>query len=603
MLSRLADSPYFAPDAGDMKFYNDWALRILGGQLTDGRAFYGLPGYAFFLAGIYRVAGPSPYLIGLLQAIAEAFTSVLLWRIAREVFPSFAEVRIASSVLRFDPAKIIGISTALGWAFFQPAQTFSVILMPTAWLVAVFWFCVWRMLATRHFSLWKPWLGLGLLIGVMAMIVATILFLLPLMLVAIARLGLRENKRIPAIAGAALVFLAAVCAGVLPCWIHNRFVAGEPVTLSAHSGINFYIGNNPIANGYPKIPPGMRAGQAGMLQDSITMAEAGAGRPLKRYEVSEFWSEKARTFLREQPAAWLRLMGTKFLNFWNTYQYDDLSLITLFATSNILTPGLRFGFVAALALPGMIFAARRHPRARWVIAAILLHMVALLPVFVTERYRLAAAPGLMLMAAFGLWELWRAILEARWSFAGAYAGLSLLGALFVSWPQNDPGLWSLDFYNTGVKAIDAGRLDLAQRNLEIAHRYVPENSEINFALGNLWLQKDDPTRAKAFYRRAIEINPWHANAFNNLGVLAMGEQRWELAEKFLAQAAHLEPEDAKTHFLLAKTRLLLGNVAGAQESIQQALWLDPRPNVFHDLAAEIRARSESRVNGQSSPPP
>src|SRR5205823_11851682 len=102
-------------------------------------------------------------------------------------------------------------------------------------------------------------------------------------------LGARLAKSGAAIA----IVIAAVFVGASPCAMHNYFIAHEPVMLSAHSGLNFYIGNNPIANGYPKIPPGMRAGQEGMLKYSITMAEIGAGRPLKRMEVSQYWSAKA----------------------------------------------------------------------------------------------------------------------------------------------------------------------------------------------------------------------------------------------------------------------------------------------------------------------
>src|SRR3954466_14223455 len=61
LLARLAvlflfsSSPHFGVQPGDMRFYHEWALRILAGQWTDHHAFYGLPGYAFFLAGIYKV--------------------------------------------------------------------------------------------------------------------------------------------------------------------------------------------------------------------------------------------------------------------------------------------------------------------------------------------------------------------------------------------------------------------------------------------------------------------------------------------------------------------------------------------------------------------
>ncbi|MEI8342930.1 MAG: tetratricopeptide repeat protein, partial [Verrucomicrobiota bacterium] len=559
VLNRLSGSPYFKPDGGDMKFYSDWALQILRGHWTDGKAFYGLPGYAFLLAGIdWITAGYVPeasdllfvfsWVTGLFQAVTEACVAVILYKIAVLVFDETGTEM---------PGKMIGWGAALGWIFFQPAQTFSSVLMPTPWLVLAFWGCVWWILSTRTSSWWNPWLWMGLLIGAIAMMIATVLFLVPLAAVA-ACLSVDPTRpvraRIPRVVLAWVCLIGGIYIGASPCWIHNYFVAHEPVMLSAHSGLNFYIGNNPIANGYPKIPPGMRAGQQGMLKDSITMAELAAGHPMKRADVSKFWSAKAGNYIHNQFPDWLRLMGLKLRNFWNAYQYDDLSLVTLFSEDGILTPGLRFGFVAALAIPGMFFCGWKFRRSRWVIAAVLLHMSALLPVFITERYRMAAIPGLLLLMFGGLWGLWTFLCSGKWLQASAYLAVATAAAVFVSWPNPDGSLYALDYYNTGIKDIDSGKLERAEKNLTIAYRYVPDNAEFNFALGNLWLKKEDRTRANYFFRRAIELNPRHASAYNNLGVLAMEEKRWVLAAKFLEAAVVIEPEDAKAHYLLGKVK-------------------------------------------------
>ena len=77
VLIRFSHSPDFVPNGDDMKFYNDWALRIMHGTFTDGHAFYGLPGYAWCLAAIYSVFGFNPFPVGLLQCFFDAGTATL----------------------------------------------------------------------------------------------------------------------------------------------------------------------------------------------------------------------------------------------------------------------------------------------------------------------------------------------------------------------------------------------------------------------------------------------------------------------------------------------------------------------------------------------
>ncbi len=166
----------------------------------------------------------------------------------------------------------------------------------------MFWFLVWQIVKAEHAPSPLRCLAYGALIGITAMGIATILFMVPLLLAALV-LKPRSDPahRSPWLArGAAVALLfLGLGAGTSPCWIHNYLVARDPVFLSAHSGINFWLGNNPEATGYPHFP-GLHAAQAAMLKDSIDVAEAAAGRNLKRSEVSDFWSAKARAYISER---------------------------------------------------------------------------------------------------------------------------------------------------------------------------------------------------------------------------------------------------------------------------------------------------------------
>ncbi|MEO6872638.1 MAG: tetratricopeptide repeat protein [Chthoniobacterales bacterium] len=585
VLVRLTESPFLLPEAGDSQFYNDWALRILRGQWTDHAAFYGLPLYAYLLAGIYKIVGYNPFVPGLLQAALEGGTAVLLYQLGQALYGGEANS---------PRGQIVGLIAAVTWGGFQAAAAFSVILMPTSWLVFVFWYCVWLIVKRRSVPSRWGLLAMGALMGFTAMGIATILFLVPL---AIAAIFLRWPDRLPRQSVGTLVLLAGVLLGTSPAWMHNYFVAQDPVFLSAHGGVNLWIGNNPIATGYPRFPPGLHASQQAMLKDSITGAEQAAGHRLKRSEVSSYWSGKARAWITHHPLKWIRLLGTKVTKFWNAFQYDDLSIISALRDEGVLFPGLRFGLVAALAIPGFFLTCRRFPLSNWVAAAVLLHLLSLLPVFVTERYRLAAVPGLLLFAAIGIWELWNNLVTGGYHRIALYVGLLVASTWFVSLPQREPSLWALDSYNSGLRALQTNNLASADRKLNFAYAYSPQNAELNFALGNLRLAQGNVSAAKRFYLATLRLDPRHEGSYNNLGVIALNEKRWDLAVNFFTQALELEPHDSKTLYLLAQTHFQAGDLATARIRVEQAIKLIPNQPDFLSLHGEI----EEKMNSTPSP--
>ena len=133
-LLRLVSFGALKPSGGDMLFYQQWAERILHGQLTEHIAFYGLPLYAYWLAAISKLAGTALFLPLLLQAAVDAMTAMLIYKIGETVFS-----RSESAPPKF----AVPLIAAIGWIFFVPAQAYSIVLMPTSFAVLVFWFAVW----------------------------------------------------------------------------------------------------------------------------------------------------------------------------------------------------------------------------------------------------------------------------------------------------------------------------------------------------------------------------------------------------------------------------------------------------------------------------
>ncbi len=574
-LTRLNSSPFLLPSGSDMQFYDDWAKQILHGHWTDHRAFYGLPLYPFALAFIYRLFGFSHFVPGLIQACLEAGTAVLIYKITVLTFGGAASSELRDQeklkANRMDAAKIVGAAAAAGWVFFVPAQAYSIILMPTAVSVFVFWFFIWEILKRTECPSPGRSLGLGMMIGVAAMAVATSLVAIPLALITCFTRW-RAAKGRPVMAAALL--LAGVMIGSAPCWMHNFLVARDPVFLSAHGGINLWLGNNPDATGYPRFP-GLHAGQSQLLRDSIEQAETAAGRELKRSEVSRYWSSKARTYISTHPGAWLRLIGRKIANFWNTFEYDDLGVIRNLREHGVLFPGFHFGIAAAFGLAGLIFAWRPFPNSRWIAAAVLLQMLAILPIFVTERYRLVVGPGLLILGALGLGQLWKNFALGTYGQATAQLVVLVATGLFVTMPRNDPSLWALNAYNAGRLALELNDLPRAEQELQRARSLVPENHEISFALGNLRLAQGDREAAKTLYETALKADPKHKGALNNLGVVALDQNAPNVAVEYFQRLAVLQPHNPKTHYLLAKALLGTGDRAGAAAALAHALEIAP----------------------------
>jgi tetratricopeptide (TPR) repeat protein len=560
-LAHLASSPLFFSSGSDMQFYDDWAKQILRGHWTDHQAFYGLPLYPFLVAFLYRIFGYSPFVPGLFQACLDAGTAVLIYKIT---------VRVTAAVTGSKKAATItGILAAGGWCFFVPAEAYSAILMPTTGAVFVFWLLVWQIVRAETAPSPIRYFACGLLLGFAAMGVATILFLVPLFLAAIFLRQITIGRRIRATS----LLIVGIFVGTAPCWINNGFIARDPVFLSAHSGINLWLGNNPEATGYPRFP-GLHAGQGQMLRDSIDQAEAAAGRALKRSEVSGYWSSKARHYIISHPVSWLKLLARKVANFWNAFEYDDLGVIVNLREHRILWPGLHFGLIAALGLAGAVFSWRAFPASRWIAAAIGLQLVAILPVFVTERYRLPVVPGLLVLAALGLHRLWNLFLDANYAKAAFQLGVVALAALLAAIPRHDPSLWALEAYTAGRFALETNNLSAAEHHLQRAHALVPDNAETNFALGNLRLAQGDSAAARDFYEATLKIDAQHKGALNNLGVLALNENAPARAVDFFRRALVLEPRNSKTHYLLARALDLAGNRDEARIEAARALELD-----------------------------
>jgi tetratricopeptide (TPR) repeat protein len=368
-------------------------------------------------------------------------------------------------------------------------------------------------------------------------------------LAALALGPLRRSRR--AIAVACVAFLG-VC---LPAALHNFAVSGAIVPTTYNLGFNAYVGNHPEATGsfVPILEAFEAAGdsprdfQGGANADGTTALAHRAGRPIGRAESSAILLGMALEFVREHPGDALRLAIRKLFMVWNFREYHQIESMAVFTTVLGFVGFTGFAPLALLAVPAML---RRRtlsdPFLRGLALTLAGSTLALLPFFVTDRYRLHFVPYLVPFAAIAADAVIRAVRAHAVRVPVATALACAATAALVFWP-------------------------LPSRTAE------EEAWSVASDLGRRWLVHGDPERALAFFREAVALEA--SGRMRSLGSVAARSTRAALYEDagtatlmtgdttaalaLLERAHALMPAAPSLRRKLAAMHLLDGNVARA----------------------------------------
>src|SRR5437764_880657 len=201
----------------------------------------------------------------------------------------------------------------------SPRRRRHVLALGAILALAVAGFLLWSLAAARgRPGTWR-WLGAGALLGVLALLRENALLLVPFLLpLAWAREG---NAAAFLRRGGALA--AGLVLVLLPVALRNGVIeggGGSFLPTTSQGGVNFYIGNNPQADGtYQPIVPGKQI-PALERREPVRIAEQAAGRRLTAGEVSRYWLGRSLAWARQEPGAFLRLPVRQLGMFWSRYQ-------------------------------------------------------------------------------------------------------------------------------------------------------------------------------------------------------------------------------------------------------------------------------------------
>jgi 4-amino-4-deoxy-L-arabinose transferase-like glycosyltransferase len=551
----VGQQPFFAQLIMDSWEYDRWALEIAGGNWIGSEVFFQAPLYPYLLAVIYAVFGHHLTLVYLLQIVAAVAGSYALYRAAKLM------------VGRIPGLLAAGLAAIYGVFIFYDVQVLKESLAVT--LVS---FLLWALASARATGKDRTWFRAGLLCGLIALLRENMLLVVPfLFLLTFGRDGRRLAwlRRSGALLAGTIVIL-------LPVAVRNGIVGGVFLPTTFQAGTNFYIGNNPSANGtYQPIVPGKQMPEF-ERKEPIRIAEMETGHKLTPSQVSRFWMRKGLDWAGHHPADFLKLQVRKFFLFWAWHEWPDaVDYYYVKTRSPVLgLPLLEFGTVFLLALAGLWLARRRLSSLLPVLVFTPAWMAATVVFFLFSRYRLPAVPPLIILASIPVAAALGRLKKNRDIFA--FGLLAALAAAYVAPHLTSPKpRQDLVEYNLAVIYEKMGRDDEAAAHYRKALEANPSDFLSCLNLGNIASRRGDSKTAASWFEKAAEIEPDSDGVYTNLGSVYISLGDLDRASKFLDKALMLNPENIEALQNKSVLRAIQGRFAEAKELNRRVLEISP----------------------------
>ena len=613
-LFQIDTIPLFDHLAGDARTYYEWGQRIAAGDWLGAEVFYQAPLYPYLLGILQFFFGKTLWLARLIQITLGALSCSLIFLIGQRLFSRQAGIISGFILAGYGPA-----------LFFDGLIEKSILDL---FLLAVILFLIFY--RTDQGSM-ANWFGVGAVLGLLALSRENTLILV---LVVPCWIALSSSTVLPTARLRRIgLFLAGLVLVLLPVGLRNLAVGGEFKLTTSQLGPNFYIGNNPAADGTYNSIRGMIGEPQLEGPDAKRLAERELQRRLSPGEVSSYWLGKSFEYIKTQPLDWLALLAKKWALVWNAREIEDSDDFYIYQQWSSLLAVLgrlnHFGVLAPLAAVGLLLTLGQWRRL-WLLYGMVLALAASVAAFyVFGRYRFSLVPLLVLFAGAGLMQMiffykhgrWRPLFGAivvfcacatftnwhlfEYSGPGA-AGYNNLSNAYYRQGRVEEALqaalkaievepnYGVAHYNIGNIYAGQGKVALALRHFEEALRIYPNYAELRSNLGQLLAERGDLQAGIEQFRRAIALDPALFRAHLNLGVALAKQGQIDAADVPLREAARLRPQSAEARFYLGSVYAAQNRFDLAEQSLKNALQIDSSSAPAHESLARVLSAQGKR---------
>jgi len=526
-LTETSSVPFLRHFVGDAAGYWAWAERLSGGDWLGGRSFYQAPLYPYVLA-VIRAAG------------GESVTAV---RTVQAVWGALAVGCLCLGTVRWF-GRGAGVTAGVMLALYPPALFFDGVIQKTS--LGCLLTCV-LLLLLSHKPVAKAGAAfIGLLIGLLMLTRENAAVWVPVLLVWLGLAGRRGGAR--GRSEAVVMGAVGLALVLMPVGLRNWSVSGEWSVSTFQMGPNLYIGNRQGASG--RYDPLVRGHETPRFErhDATILAVEALGRTLTPAEVSNYWTARALAEMRDDPWAWLRLMGRKLAMVWNRYEVPDVESQGIYADESILLRALakvwHFGVLCPLAAMGLM-ATWNNRRRLWVLYVMIATMALAVAFFyVMARYRFPLVPLLMPFAAAGLIEVYQSVRRRTWRTLTPRLVVAAVVAILVNVPVHpERRLNALATMNVGVALAEQGDVAGAIRYFSSAVSSSPDSAEARNNLAQALAVQGRFAGAIPHYRAALELAPTLLGVDYNLAVALEQIGRTDEALAHYSRALDLDPTD------------------------------------------------------------
>ncbi|MGC8741106.1 MAG: tetratricopeptide repeat protein [Candidatus Sumerlaeaceae bacterium] len=590
----LASKPYFGVPILDSRWWLDEAQRVVTSGFAAGRAFFRPPLYTLFLAGGTALLGRDTTLIvPLLQLLLGVGFCVVL---------VFLGTRVCNP-----PA---GLAAGCLAALYAPLVFYEAELLSDS--LALFWLTVFLFffVAGLQRSRASLFFLAGASVGLAALTRANAFPIGLTFLVGLLLGGSCQSRRDLRMLGAGAFAAPFLILVALPT-LHNIRM-GDPVVICGQGGINFYLGNNPQANGANVIFPRLTE-QGARYRDAVEeyavlgyyAAQHGYDQAMLRYaagdrprwsDLDRYWYHQGLAFWVHQPEAAFRLYVKKLVALLNNREVrNNRDFHFAREHESLVLRLLPFGYGIALALGvcGLLAPRGMHkPGFGWLMLYLAASSSTVLLYFVAGRLRLIVLPALFIFAGIGVERLFTALAERRWrEVTRSLAIILCVGAASLyPWPQFDFRFSDDQLFGSGIAAtaFPAGEWAmLANASLENGHpeaaiRYASQavTAEPGFAfgwlvLGNAALALGDNPMALDAYKRALKLEPTSLRTRNNFAVALENMGKYQRAAEVYLDVLRQDPAEPRANANLSALLYRCGDKSAARMFAQIALDSEP----------------------------